>query len=84
MHREYKEWAQSLFPWLVKGKRMTLSSFQHYFYCLEKLGLVERAWSLQQFISLSVRRSGGATSRISSLILALLSIIYLSMWVVSF
>jgi hypothetical protein len=31
-----------MFPWLVKGKRMTLSSFQHYFYCLNRLGLVER------------------------------------------
>jgi hypothetical protein len=31
-----------MFPWLVEGKRITLSSFQHYFYCLERLGLVER------------------------------------------
>jgi hypothetical protein len=31
-----------MFPWLAEGKRMTLSSFQHYFHCLEKLGLVER------------------------------------------
>jgi hypothetical protein len=46
MHREYKEWAQSLFPWLVKGKRMIFYFFEHYFYCLGRLSLVERTKSL--------------------------------------
>ena len=29
-------------PLAGQEKRMTLSSFQHYFYCLERLSLVER------------------------------------------